>query len=121
MGLLGLRHTKLSLIRQVAELLRLSLLVLGFRNVLFKVSDESTVEVLTVADSTLVDLGQGQGRVLPDSEDVVAEVSDPKSAQFLILRTRLLCESGHEATTRDACSISHRPTLILKAVDESVK
>lgn len=120
-GLRGFRHTELSLIGQVRELFRLRLLVLGLKDVLVNVGDEATVQVFAIASCTLVDFGKGQGRVLPHCEDVIAEMSDPKSAQLLILRLGLLGKRSHEAATCDACRISHRPTLVLKAVDKGIK
>ena len=59
--------------------------------------------------------------MLPNREDVVAEVRDPQRAQLFVLRLRLVWEGSNEGAAGDAGCIAHWPALVLEAVDEGVE
>jgi len=115
-----LGNTKLSLVRQIRKLLRLTLLVFGLGDVFVQVGLKAGEQVCSVLDCALEHLRKRQRRMLSHRVDVVAQVRNPNIAQLLILGCRLVWEGCNEGATRDTGRIPDRPALVLKAVDEGL-
>lgn len=94
------------------------LLIFGLEHVFVDVSCESLEQVFTEVGGALEHFGEGEGRMLSNSENIVTQVSYPDAAKLLILWLRFFWEGCNERATGNTCSISDRPTLILETVNE---